>query len=57
MDAGNRRRNAAERSAGRPPRLRIPGLKLTRRTAEPEQDDFLLRALRRLREERIGEET
>src|SRR4030095_9092578 len=53
MHARNRSRDAAERPARWSTRFRIPRFKLTRRAAQPEQDDFLLRALRGLCEERI----
>ena len=45
MHAGNFGRNAAERPAVGRAGLRVPGFKLARRAAEPEQDAMLLLAL------------
>lgn len=56
MNSRNSGGNAAERTAAGPARFGIPGLELTRRTAQPQQDAVLLRLLRFRREYRVVKE-
>src|SRR5690606_26656185 len=50
VHAGDLRRNAAKRPAGRPPGLRVPRLELARPAAEPKEDATLPASLRLLRD-------
>ena len=56
MNAGDLGGNASERPSAGAARLRVPGLELTGRAAQPEKDAMFLRFLRRRREDLILEQ-